>query len=271
MHLETHNLAGSSVWSMLKWWCYRYSFYYPSSSNSHCQLSPVHVMQAMKLEVTDAYLSNEALRVASKSGNEYTDLEFFMDVINSDVTGLYLNFEGEEINITDDMDQMIESMMVPRGGSDIDDHKEDTKSQSEAVTPRVALLRNQMSKRISESLRKGKAHRKKMASRHQHRHVKAVSSPQWHDVMDVFVHEDKSLRWFRQSLRLLTELCYGGNLNVQEKATILVPAEFILHVLQVVLVHFLSCSVFSRCLSFSIVLLVLYIRMRSKSDCRIDR
>lgn len=95
LYQEIGHLAGCRFWGFLQWWCFRASYFYPSTSISHYQLSPVQIMQLLDKTITKEDLIGEMDRhhIDRQSINAALP---FNRMITSRISNFQLHFQVRE-------------------------------------------------------------------------------------------------------------------------------------------------------------------------------
>ena len=95
LYEEIGRLMGTNVWGFLLWWCYRCSFYYPSSSVSHSQISPIQAMKLIDPNLDEALIMCEFNRRSIDRESIMRSLRF-QSIISSRIPGFKITFNEKK-------------------------------------------------------------------------------------------------------------------------------------------------------------------------------
>jgi hypothetical protein len=194
LYEEIGRLMGANLWGFLLWWCYRSSFYYPSSSVAHSQISPIQAMKLIDPNVDVVFIMMEFNRRFIDRDSIMRSLRF-QSIISSRIPGFSLIFRdpSDHPNHSQSMYWKTPIRQLTKGYK----HNPIRKM-------RTAKLNDVISKQFKESKS----------------FLYALITPPMNT-------------WFRGSLRLLAAICTDSNTLCQRIVSLLLPAECILFNLQI--------------------------------------
>ena len=190
---EIGYLMGSSMWGFLNWWCRRASFFYPSTSVSQSQISPMQAMKLMGRTVTKDDLDAELKRNRIDRETIVQSLRF-QGIISSRIPGFNLVMKSSNSITVDD---------------DSASYSASNRSHS-----------------INKMMRRGSTSRGIKAA------ISTEFSSSWMNVEQAFSSSTTDHSWFRSSLMLLQVLCLDKNVYCQRIVGTLLPAELLLQSLR---------------------------------------
>jgi hypothetical protein len=191
LYQEIGHMAGCRFWGFLQWWCFRASYFYPSTSISHYQLSPVQIMQLLDKPITTDDIVGEMARNHIDRQSIYSALPFNR-MITSRITNYHLHFMVREAwNRRSGPSRTIRS---PRPGVQGGfDRNVRANELARLVGQKLGAITMDFTAALSASTRESE--------------------------------------WFRGSLRLIAALCCDGHSLAQRMVSSFLPAEVLLDAL----------------------------------------
>ena len=230
--MQIRYLESSTIWGFASWWCYRSSFYYPASSISQCQLSPIQAIEVMGEKMTPALMELEMRRTMISEQAVAHELDP-LELLNERIAGLCLAYEDGYDKAKDGL-SIVEDYVRSLGGPD-DNDVFDYFQTADGGGPGSGAA-NSNNNRLSTAFLS--ARKNQPMSQHGARFAgpatgTASGTSEWVEFSKALEDDFEESTWFYMSLNLLAEICKDRNAYTQRIVGSILPAECLLSILEV--------------------------------------